>query len=316
MTVPGAAAMRALPDHPALARVRALAARVAPSGAAPFVLYGVYTVLLFVVFFAATFPHELVLRRVLEPAATAPVGIEIRGVRLGWTLAYTIDELRLFRRGADPALPLLTATHVRAAPSLLGLLRGRPFPLSIRADVYGGTLDATADLTPDTFAVRAALAKVDVGRYAGLRLFMEGTLQGRVDGTVELAGAALKPTATAGRIDLRIAELGLEGGKAQGIVVPDLHFPEVRLAGAIKAGRLEVGELLARGREVNVQGSGNLLLSHPLAASLVNLDIVASPAAEIPDNLRMALSLIPGEPTATGDRHIRLTGTIAQPRLK
>src|SRR5205814_10118062 len=117
--------------------------------------------------------------------------------------------------------------HARAARSLLGLVRGRPFPLTIRADVYGGTLDATADVRPDAFAVDAQLAHVDVSRYAGLRLFLDGTLQGRIDGEIALAGAIAKPTTTAGKIDLRVADVALEAGKVQGISVPDLHFPEL-----------------------------------------------------------------------------------------
>jgi type II secretion system protein N len=303
-------------DLPVLARGRALVERVAPTTAVPLALYGVYTLLLFLVFCAATFPHELVLRQLLAGATTGPVTVDVRGVRLGWTLAYAIDDLRVLRRGADPALPLLSASHVRAAPSLLGLLRGRPFPLSVRADVYGGTIDATADVRPDAFAVDAELARVDVSRYAGLQLFMDGTLQGRIDGKIALAGAPSKPATTAGRIDLRVADLALEGGKVQGVTVPDLHFPELHAAAAIKAGRLDIGELVGRGREVNVQGSGNALLSHPLAATLLNLEILMSPAPDLPDNLRMLLNLVPGTPTATGERRIQLTGTVAQPRVQ
>ncbi len=306
---------RQLLAQPALAATSTRIRALTPNGALPLLLYGAYTLVLFAIFLAATFPHELVLRRVLEPAATAPVAVEVRGVHLGWTLGYTIDELRLLRRDADPTLPLLSAARVAASPSILGLLHGQPFPLGVRADLYGGTVDGTVDLRPDGFAVRTALANVDVGRYAGLRLFMEGTLQGRVDGSIELAGNAVRPTSTSGRIDLHAADLALEGGKVQGVTVPDLHFPELRLEGTIKSGRLELGDVNARGREVTVQGTGNVLLAHPLAASLLNLDLVLTPAPDLPDNLRLALNLIPGEPGEHGERRIHLSGTIAQPRL-
>ncbi len=303
-----------LAAQPALAAGWTLARRFMPSGGVPLVLYGLYTVVLFAIFVTATFPHELVLRSVLEPATTAPVAVEIHGVHLGWTLGYTIDELRLLRRGADPSLALLTATGVDAAPSVFGLLHAQPFPLGVRADLYGGTLDGTVDLRPDAFAVHAALANLDVARYAGLRLFMEGTLRGRIDGSLELAGNATKPTSTSGRVDLRATDLALEGGKVWGITVPDMHFPELRLEGVVKGGRLDLGDVSAHGREVTVQGSGNVLLQHPLAASLLNLDLVLTPAADLPDNLRLAFSLIPSEPGTHGERHIHLSGTLAQPR--
>ncbi len=305
-----------LAAHPALAEAWTRARRITPNGAVPLVLYGVYTLVLFTIFVAATFPHELVVRRLLAPAAGAPVAVEVEGVHLGWMLGYTIDELRLVRPGADPSVPLLVAARVGAAPSRLGILHGQPFPVAVHADLYGGTLDGTVDLRPEAYALRATLANVDVARYAGLRLFLEGALHGRIDGSIELAGNAARPTSTSGSVDLRAADLALEGGKVQGITVPDLHFPELRLEGTVKGGRLDLGEVTARGREVSVQGAGNVLLEHPFAASLLNLDFTLTPATDLPDNLRLTFNLIPGDPGPHGERHIHLSGTLAQPRMK
>jgi type II secretion system protein N len=290
--------------------------RLAPVERAPLILYALYTVALFLVFLVVTFPHELLVRRILDRAGTGgPVTIEVSGVHLGWSLAYTFDELRLLERGGDPGVPLLTASAVRAAPSLLGLVRGEPYPLGIRADLYGGTLTAVVDPRPAAFHVRVALASVDVGRYGGLRLFMEGRLSGRVDGTIELRGDARKPSTTNGQVELRAAGLAVEGGKVRGITVPDLHFTELRLAGAMKAGRLELGELRAHGQEVNLRGQGSVLLQQPPVASLMNLDLTLVPADAIPDGIRLALNLIPGEPAAGGERRIRLYGSIGQPHI-
>ncbi len=305
-----------LARHPALVASWRAAQAAAPSGTLPFLLYGAYALGLFLIFVAATFPHELALRRALEPAATAPVAVEVRGVHLGWTLTYTIDELRLVRRGGDPTLPILSAAHVHAAPSLRGLLRGRPFPLGLRADLYGGTLDGIVDLQPEAFAVRANLANVDVGRYTGLRLFTEGTPHGRVDATIELAGNAARATTTSGRFDVRAVDLALEGADAFGMTGAGVHVPELHVSGAIKGGRLEVAEMSARGREVGVSGTGNVLLAYPLAASLLNLDVTLTPTSDFPEKLRPLLTLIPGEPATDGARHAHLSGTLAQPRLK
>ncbi len=310
------ARLERLGARPAIATGMRLARRLAPSAAAPLALYAAYTLLLFVLFVAGTFPHESVLRRALDPGPTAPFTVELRGVRLGWTLGYTIDELRLLARGADSSLPILDTSRVYAAPSLLGLIRGRPFPLTIAAALYGGSLDATTDLGPDAYDVHAKVSGLDVARYAGLRLFLEGTLQGHVSGTVALAGNPTKPASTNGVVDLRATDVALEGGKVRGITIPDLHFPELRLVGTVKAGRVDLGDVNARGREVSVVGSGSLLLAHPLAATLLNLDVTITPAPDLPDNLRLAFNLIPGEPTPGGDRKLHLFGTLAQPKLK
>jgi type II secretion system protein N len=302
--------------HPAVAAGTTLVRRVAPQGIAPLVLYAAYTLALFVVFLLATFPHEQVLRRALDPGPAAPVTVELRGVHLGWTLAYTIDELRLLARGADPSLPLLSTSRVHAAPSLLGLIRGRPFPLALSADLYGGSLGGTADLDPEAYDIEAKFSALDVARYAGLRLFLDGTLQGQVNGSVALTGNLTKPATTSGQVDLRATDVALEGGKLRGIAIPDLHFPELHLVGTIKAGRVDLSDVNARGREVTVVGTGTLLLAHPLAATLLTLDLTLTPAPDLPDNLRLSFNLIPGDPTPTGDRKIHLFGTLAQPKLK
>ncbi len=302
--------------QPAMAAGAALVRRAGPSGVGPLGLYAAYTLVIFIVFVIATLPHELVLRRALDLGPTAPITVDLRGVRLGWTMAYTVDELRLQARGGDPSLPVFSASRVHAAPSIFGLFRGRPFPLALAADLYGGSLDATLDLDPDAYDVRAKLASLDLGRYAGLRQFLEGTLQGRVGGSIDLAGNPTKPATTGGLVDLRGTDVALEGGRIRGVTIPDLHFPELHLAGTIKAGRVDLDDLNVRGREVTVAGDGTLLLAHPLAATLINLDLTLTAAPDLPDNLRIAFNLIPGDPTPAGERKLHLFGTLTQPKLK
>jgi type II secretion system protein N len=293
-----------------------LTTRLADTRATELLLYGGYTLLAFVVFLLLTFPHELVVQRLLARAETGPVDVDVRGIHLGWTLAYTIDELRLLARGDDRAVPLLSAAHVRVAPSLISLFRGHPYPVAVSGDLYGGTLSGTVDLRPAAFAIDARLAGVDVGRYAGLRLFMEGTLRGRIDGELALQGNAEKPATTTGQISLRAGDLALEGGKIRGITVPDLHFPEVRLAGDVKRGRLELGDVVANGSEISARGDGNVVLQHPLAASIMNLTLAVRPAPQAPDNLKLALNLLPGTPGEGGERTLRLYGSFDKPRVQ
>jgi type II secretion system protein N len=311
-----ALAQRALVPSRALAVVRTALQRWTPGGRVRLVLYALYTSGLFGIFLVATLPHQLVVRRMLDRAVTAPFAVEVGAVRLGWTLAYTFDELRLLPVGGDPNVPLLAASNVRVAPSFLGLLRGRPYPLGVHAHLYDGTLAATVDLRPADFEVSAVLGDVDVARYAGLRLFMEGVLRGRLGGTVELRGDARKPAAMNGHIELRAAGLALEGGSIRGIAVPALHFSELRIAGTVRNGRLELSDLAAAGQEVNLSSEGTVFLQQPLGASLVNMALTLQPAADVPPELRLALSLLPGEVGADGARKFRLVGSLAQPRVQ
>ena len=299
-----------------VAAARAARERAAPLERGTLLAYAAYTALLFLIALAATFPHELLVRHILARAATGPVTVTVRGVRLGWTLAYVIDEFALGRRDGDPAVPLLTATDVRLAPSLLGLVRGHPYPLGVRARLYDGTLDGRVDLRPGVFALDATARDLDVARYAGLRLFMEGTLRGRVDGTIALASADRRPGATEGTVALDVTELAVEGGKVRGITVPDLSFAEVRLAGTIRGGRLEVTDLVANGDQLALAGTGNIVLRDPLAASLMSLELALTPRPAAPEGLRLALNLVPGTARDGGGRTVVLAGALGAPRLR
>jgi type II secretion system protein N len=298
----------------ALAPARVALRRLVPADRTPAVLYAVYTLALFVVFLIATFPHQRLLERALAQAAGGPLVIEARGAALGLPLAYTIDALTLHVRGVEGGSAVVSATGVRATPSLLGLLRGAPYPLVVRGTLYGGHLNGTVDLREPAYALRAGLYDVDLGRYEGLGLVMDGRLAGRLAATVDVEGDTRKPTATNGQLALTVTDLALEGGKWRGLAIANLHFPELRLAGTIKNGRVELGDFAARGTEVDVSGHGTVLLQQPLAASLLNLDLTFVPTADAPDQIRLALNLLPGEAGGGGERRLRLFGTLGRPR--
>ncbi len=304
------------PPSPVAGWRERLTRRLHGAAAAPLLLYALYTTVAFLLCLLITFPHELVVQRILARVETAPIVVEVHGVHLGWTLAYTLDELRLLPRGGDPAVPLLAARAVRVAPSWLSLLRGHPYPVAVRGDLYGGSVDASVDLRPAAFAIDAHLAHLDVGRYAGLRLFMEGTLRGRVDGELTVAGDAARPSSTDGSVNVRASNVALEGGKIRGITIPDLHFPQIRLAGDVKRGRVELRDVEATGDEITARGDGTVVLQHPLAASVMNLTLTVRPATTAPDNLRLALNLLPGTPSANGERTLHLYGSLERPRVQ
>lgn len=295
--------------------LRAAAERLAPVRRVPMLAYGAYTLVLFLGFLLATFPHELALRRALAGAAAGPVAIEVRDVRLGWMLAYRIGEVALLRRD-DPATPLLVAREVRAAPSLLGLLRGRPYPIAIRADVYGGALAGRIDRRPPGLEVDAELRDLDLERHPGLRGLVDGSLRGRLSGTLALQADVLRPASASGSVELRGAGVALESAQVRGITVPDLHFRDVRLAARMRNGRLDVSELAADGDEVSVRGDGTVVLQSPVAASILGLELRLAPEAGAPEGLRLALNLIPGVPGEGGTRSVRIGGSLAQPLLR
>ena len=288
----------------------------APGRRRALVGYAAYTAALFLVCLIATFPHDLVLQRALTAAtARSPVRIETGRGSVGWSLAYALDSLRVRAAGGDGE-PMLAAEALRISPSRLGLLRGNPYPVGIDATLYGGTLRGTIDPRPGSFAVDATLAGVDLGRYTGLRPWVDGTIRGRLEGAVALdAGGRGLPTAT-GTVQLRITDLTIEGTKVRGITVPDLHFSDVHLNGSVKSGRLEIGELGGDGREIGLRGEGNVLLREPLDASPLSLDLTLTPAAGADDGLKLAVNMLPGAKGDGGAKRLTIVGTLGRPSLR
>ena len=150
--------------------------------------------MLFVVCFAATFPHDVVLQRALSGATrNMPIRVETGRGSLGWTLAYGIESLRVRAREGDGE-PFLLADALHVAPSRFGLLRGNPYPVGIDAALYGGTLRGTIDPRPASFGVDATLEAVDLSRYTGLRPWVEGpSAAASTAPSCSTAAAAVRP---------------------------------------------------------------------------------------------------------------------------
>jgi len=296
--------------------VRAGLERVARGERRPVLFYGLYTVVLFVVFLTATFPSDLVVQRALQ-AATAGTAFraEAAGGRVGWTLAYALESLRIDARALDGD-PVLQAEGLRFAPSWWGLLRGTPYPLGITASLYGGTLRGTVDPRPAGFRIDARLDDVDLARYTGLRPLVDGRLRGRVQAAVKLDGGGRGPAAAGGDVELRIPGLAIESAKIRGITVPDLHFGDVHLIGTVKNGRFEITELVANGDEVTMRGDGNMLIRAPLDTSPLVLNLTVTPAAGVPDGLRLAVNLLPGATGEGGAKRIGIVGTLGRPSVR
>lgn len=302
-----------------LARVRAVLGgftRGSAGNRRTLLWYGLYTLAIFVLCLVATFPHHLLLTRVLrEVAAQSTWQIETGSSRLGWTLAYAIDSLRVRMRDGEGD-PLLAADALRLSPSRWGLVWGSPYPLGITATLYGGTLRGVVDPRPASFRVDATLEGVDLARYTGARPWLDGSLRGRLEGALLLDGAGRGAAAATGTITLHVPGLTLEGGKVRGITVPDLHFADVHLNGSVKNGRLEITELVADGQEIGLRGEGNVLLRNPLDGSVLSLALVITPATGASDGLKMLVNMLPGTSGDGGARRISIIGTLGRPTLR
>jgi len=299
----------------ALANARATLERLTPATGRPLLLYALYTIVVFGLCVLATFPYELAIRQGLRQALGPSISSEVIGARLGWSLTTTIKDLQLLPKGATSPR-LLSVQALRIRPSIFGLVRGTPFPITAAAGLYGGTIEGTLDPRPESFDIDARVVGLDLSRYAGLGHFSGGTLRGRLNLTVTLAGDRTAPTTLNGQLALTGLEIGLEGLDLRGVVVPDLHFGQLQVGGTVTNGRIDITQLSGSGTEIDLAGSGHLLLRDPLNASLLNLQVTLTPTAATPQGLRMAIKLIPGEEGPDDGRILQISGPLGAPRLR
>jgi type II secretion system protein N len=280
------------------------------------ILYLGYTAILFIVFLLLTFPHELLIRRMLSSAGQGPVAVEFTDASFAWFHGYEIRGMRIESAGADGQTPYLECSHLWVRPALSALVRGNPYDLLLYADLYGGT--AQGELLMNGRSVNGSMQwnDLDLGRYRTLTaLFDEGQLAGRVSGyfNFESRGAKLEAGQATGALTLE--GVALTGVKVSGFPVPDVHLRQTKLRFAVRGGRLEVQEFHATG-DADVEGSGNVTLREPLQDSVLNLRATIQQSLATPDAVKTLVGLIPRAPGAKPDSPIMITGTLGRPHTR
>jgi type II secretion system protein N len=181
----------------------------------PRLLYGGFAVVAFVLALRWTFPGEAVKERLILEAGARGWQIEMSGVGPGGVLGFTARDVVL-EDAAGLRIPLDSMT---ASLRILPLLTGKRV-VAFDARAFEGRIVGTAALSGDTRPVEVTLTGVNLAAAPPLKratgLDLAGTLAGQV--SLELPAAASgKPS---GRIDLSIADAGVNGGK-----VPIPGFP-------------------------------------------------------------------------------------------
>ena len=102
--------------------------------------WGFYTFACFRVFLFLTFPLDIFLQRMIV-AATHEMPLRIRYAHgeLTWRGTGVVQDVTIEQ--TETNLPPLRVNRLTVQPSWLGLLFGRPFPLTFQADLYGGTIE-------------------------------------------------------------------------------------------------------------------------------------------------------------------------------
>jgi type II secretion system protein N len=279
-------------------------------------LYALYTLVLFVVFLFANFPHGVILQRLLRSVDLPGMRLDVGDARFAWWRGFELLGVQL--GPTDPAEPAyLEASSLYVRPGLDGLFSGRPRSVTLSGPLYGGNVDLQVNIG-DMNRGTLTLDAVQLQRYPLLASLLEGgQLAGLLSGamTVEARGVNTDELRAAGEFELSGATL--TDAKRGGIPLPTLHFDTTTMKFSVQGTRFEIQEFEADGPQLKLSLSGQIAMRQPVSDSVLNLKLTALPGPEATDQIKSVLSFLP--PPAKGakpDAPHTVSGTLAKPRLR
>lgn len=279
------------------------------------VLYLGYTSVLFLVFLLVTFPHDLLIRRVLTTFNQGTVNIEFSSAGFAWTKGYELTGLRITPRNPPGQTPYIECSHFFVRPAIGELMRGNPYALAISAELYGGVAQGEVNFKGGNLAGNLEWHDVSLGRYRTLTALLDdGQLAGRLSG--QLGFEARGPNFSVGQAtgEMSLDGASLSAAKVNGFTVPDAKLSQTKMKFKVGSGRFEIQELSATG-DLGIQGSGQIILRDPFLESTLNLRATFLPSPATPDAIKGALMLIPHQPGAKPDAPVTITGPFGHPKF-
>lgn len=271
--------------------------------------YVAWTVGWFALFFALTFPHDLIVRRWTdEIAAQSGWRVQYDEVWLRPWNGYHLSQPRLIAPGKDTD-PWFAAAEVAFRPSL-----GRGgFPFYFSGRAYGG--DFTGSVDPSG-ALGLSWNEIRLSQYPRLTALLEGNWEGTLSGDIHLSGRGeLKNLEGRGKLGLKSASL--TQAKAQGFTIPDLHFANGEAEFELKAGRLDVRSLKLSGSEVDAELHGQLFLLSANQMPVVNAVLNVKPIPGAPAGFEPLLTLLNhNQKAASGSYSFTLYGPLNALRVR
>lgn len=281
----------------------------------PIVYYGVYTVILFLVFIVVTFPHEILVRRALDLVPQNSLAVSINGADFAWWNGYEIDGVKVnavpLKEGAPPLLEL---ARLQIHPDYRALIRGQLTSASLWAELYGGTADGKLSRVPGeppSYAAHLEWSGVEIKRYRALTTWLdEGRISGALAGWFDGAVAPGAPPQGEGEIFLQHA--GLTGGKIMGFTVPELNIDDAKSKFVLKGDRLEVQDVTLTGNDLALQVKGFVTLREPLNQSVPNLNLTIQ---KLPESLKGLVTFFAPK-AKTLPTQLVIGGTLARPAIR
>lgn len=115
--------------------------------------------------------------------------------------------------------------------------------------------------------------------------------------------------------ELELDHIQLSGMTALGSAKETLSLGKLELTTELQGTTVNINKLSCNGGDLQLTGSGSLILGNSPRTSRINLNLTLSPAATLDSSLRDLLGLL-GKPEADGSIKLRLLGSLAAPQLR
>jgi type II secretion system protein N len=299
--------------------------------------YAVFFVCCFLIFAHWTFPYDrvrdvLIARVGAGGSASGSSKLTIGELGPDWLTGVSLTAVTLERTAALPdeapsrlALDELTL-HAAPLTFLFGGV-GIDFDASVGQGEIEGNYRGERSGPPHQFA--STLDSVDLARL-GLGSFLGIPMRGTADGMIEVQ-LAEKPADTHGAIDMQIEQLRLGDGKAKikvpgmggGLTLDPIDAGATQIKLIIRDGVATVERLEAKGKDLQMTGSGSVRLATALPQSRIDLTLEVkfdkgytqrSERTKIAFELMEASPVIKRATSADGTMRFRVSGTLAAPR--
>jgi type II secretion system protein N len=303
-------------------------------------LYGGYAAFFctcFVLFAYWTFPYERV-RDLLEAQVSSSAGSGQAQTRLSigelgphWLSGVTMSAIALEKgepRPDEPASRIaIDALTLHASP--LALLLGE-LDLSFGAEIGDGEIDGNYEKSDgEPMQIDAELEAVDLERL-GAGSYLGVPLAGAVTGAIDLA-LAEQAAATQGSVTLRIADLRIGDGKSKvkvpgmagGLTIDPIDAGALELELAVRDGVATIERMEAKGKDVELSGSGSIRIASQLAQSRADVTLAvkfSDKYKQSSDRTKSAFELLGQNPvvkratSADGMMRFKLTGSLSNLR--
>jgi type II secretion system protein N len=245
--------------------------------------YAMFFVVCFVLSAYFSFPYE----RVRDLLVTKVVSSGAPGQKLSigalgphWLTGVTLTAVKLDRVASTPgtAASSIAIDKLTVSASPLALLFGG-LGLRFDAHVGKGEIEGRYDSKKDGPAhTQAELDAFDLGKL-GLGSVIGMPLAGAVSGSVDVA-LSDQTAETQGSVDLRIEGLRIGDGKAKlqipgmgGLTLETIDAGTLQLKLAVKEGVATIERLEAKGKDLELSGSGSVRLVRELAQSRADITL-------------------------------------------